>query len=87
MSRVGPTLRKAEEMQQAGEALDSKSYNDDPDRYIRIQFTKGFIIHAACPFSIAEHPRVRKTLAVMSPKKLKVDRLNNKAVSRVSFCS
>lgn len=77
-----PLCRKAEEAQDVQETLDSKSFNDDPCRFKRIQFVKGLVIHAGCPFSIAEHPRVRKCLSVMCPDKLDVSRLNNKAVSR-----
>ena len=77
----GVLCRKLGESQEKGEALDSKSFNDDPDRFIRIQVVKGFIVHGGCGFSIFEHPRIKKSLSVMCPEKLDVSRLNQKAVS------
>ena len=46
-----------------------------------INSSSPFIIHAARPSSPAENPRRRRCLSLISPKKLKVDGLNNKVIT------
>lgn len=73
--------RKHDQLAAKGETLDSAVYKDDPSRYNSLQFTKAFIIHAGCAFSLADHDRVKRCLSTMCPDHLDVAALNAKAAS------
>ena len=63
--------------------LDRKAFDDHPSGFNKHQFVKSFTVRAACPFSIAKHARIRRCRSLLCPKKLRVDGLNNKAVSTI----
>ncbi|CAB1117218.1 unnamed protein product [Ectocarpus sp. CCAP 1310/34] len=68
--------RKRDQSASKEVTLESAVYKDDPSRYNCLQFTKAFIIHAGCAFSLADHDRVRRCLATMCPDHLDVAAIN-----------
>lgn len=73
--------RGQEAFAEKNEVLENKAFNDNPPRLNQLQFVKSFVVHAVCPFNIAEHARMRRYLSLLCPKKLRVDGFNTKAVS------
>lgn len=73
--------RKRDQSASKEVTLESAVYKDDPSRYNCLQFTKAFIIHAGCAFSLADHDRVRRCLATMCPDHLDVAAINARGAS------
>ena len=74
--------RKQQALEQKDAVLESQVFKDNPKRYDhQLQFVKSFIVHAPCPFSIAEHLRIRRCLSLLCSSKLQVDGLHSRAVS------
>ena len=88
--------REQEALGDENEVLDSKSAWGRRTRcwtatlsmttfpFNQLQFLKSFTVQATCPFGIAKHARIRRWPSLLlRPKKLRVDGLNNEAVSTI----
>ena len=75
--------RKQGTLEEENEVSDSKAFDGNPSGFNQLQFVKSFTVHAACPFNIAKHARIRRCRSLLCPKKLRVDGLNNRAVSTI----
>ena len=71
------------EEEEENEVFDSKAFDDNPSGFNQLQFVNSLTLHAACHFSIAKRARIRRCRLLLRPKKLRVDSLNNKAVSTI----